>query len=331
MHMSFLVMARALSAFCRTAPVVSSSVLMVAMPAIAQDECATAPTVVAGVPMPFSTLTATASASTPLDTLCPNSSLGWRDVQPDVWFKFSPATGGIATFTTCSVSSYDTSMVLYRGECGSLTPIACNGDAFDPTGCQEFHAEIANFEVEGGATYYIRIGGFDNSVGTGTLNVSFCNIASWGSNAFGQCRVPATTHIFKSIVGGGDHAVGILADGTLVAWGAGQFGQTQVPQGVSSVASVAAGGAHSLARLENGTVLAWGRNASGQCNVPAGLADAIAVAAGANHSLALRANGSVLAWGSNGSGQSTPPAGLVGLTAIAGGDLHSIARRADGG
>ncbi|MEY5033570.1 MAG: hypothetical protein RL354_2601, partial [Planctomycetota bacterium] len=84
---SMVVMARALSTFCRRAPVVScSTIVLAAATAVAQDECATAPHVVAGVPVPFSTVTATPSANTPLDTLCAGSSLGWRDVQPDVWF-----------------------------------------------------------------------------------------------------------------------------------------------------------------------------------------------------------------------------------------------------
>ena len=59
-----------------------------AMSAHAQDECATATSLTAGVSVPF-TFTATfptPSAGVPVDTQCPDGTLLWTASTPDLWF-----------------------------------------------------------------------------------------------------------------------------------------------------------------------------------------------------------------------------------------------------
>lgn len=160
-------------------------------------------------------------------------------------------------------------MAMYTGSCDNLILIACNGDTNDSTGCQDNSAAINNFVVTAGTTYYIRIGGFQGAVGSGTFTVTYSRVAAWGSNVNGQCRVPQTIGMVTKLAAGGDHVVALNAGNQVSAWGANQFTQGTVPSTVGSAIEVAAGSAHSLAIRTNGTVAAWGRNSSGQCNVPA--------------------------------------------------------------
>ncbi|MEY5032166.1 MAG: hypothetical protein RL354_1197, partial [Planctomycetota bacterium] len=302
---------------------------LAATTALGNDECGTATVVEAGIPVPFSTLTATSSPNQPTDELCPNTSLFWGGSR-DVWFKWVAPASGLARISTCDPTGYDTSMVVYAGDCASLVPVACNGDSPDSTGCQDLHSEVKNLEVLEGTTYYIRIGGYDAAAGSATLSVNFSRVGAWGSNANGQLRVPLSAGMLGKIAAGGEHALGLRTDGSVVAWGANQLNQTNVPANLGAVVDIAAGSAHSLALRSNGTVAAWGRNSSGQCNVPAILVDAVSIAGGANHSLAARASGAVLAWGSNTFQQSTVPAGLSGVVQVSAGEIHSMARRSNG-
>ena len=115
--------------------------------------------------------------------------------------------------------------------------------------------------------------------------------------------------------------------------------------GLSEVTHLAAGGNHALALLRNGTVVAWGYNAFGQLGdgkigyenssdapvAVTGLSEVTAVAAGYNDSFALLRNGTVEAWGYNASGElgtgstaeanptPAPVSGLSEVTAISAG------------
>ena len=302
---------------------------LLAQPALAQDECSSAVVVTAGVPVAFSTLTATPSLNEPSDALCADSFLLWAGSR-DVWFRFTAPATGLARISTCDPTGYDTSMALYTGTCDNLTMVACNGDTLDSTGCQENPAELKNFEVIGGTTYFVRIGGYDAAAGTGTLSLTFTRVSAWGSNANGQCNPPASLGFASQLAAGAEHALAIKEDGTVAAWGSNQFQQAIVPADVGTAIRLAAGGYHNLALRSNGTVAAWGRNISGQTVVPSTLIDAIDIAAGANHSLAARATGAVVAWGSDTFQQSTVPAGLTGVVQVAAGEIHSLARRSNG-
>ena len=111
----------------------------------------------------------------------------------------------------------------------------------------------------------------------------------------------------------------------VTAWGSNTYGQTRVPAGLRGGTAIAAGAYFNLALRSDGTVAAWGWDEYGQTRVPAGLTGVTAIAAGAYHSLALRSDGTVVAWGYNGDGQTRVPAGLTGVTAIAAGGNYSLA------
>ena len=168
--------------------------------AFAQDECATAPTLVTGVASAFNTATATVTALPAVtDALCAGTYLGWGATQKDVWFKWSATENGTADFSTCFAGSYDTSIVVYSGSCGVLTPIACNGDGPDNAGCQLYYSLVSQLPVAAGTDYFVRIGGYtgtaspDGATGTGAVTVTFTAGVDGCIGAVGACDVVHAT------------------------------------------------------------------------------------------------------------------------------------------
>ena len=86
----------------------------------------------------------------------------------DVWFSFTPAFNGAATFSTCAGATFDTRLELWTGcpESNGASVIACNDDY-----CGNLSAMTANLAC--GGTYWIRIGSWGSAgFGTGTLNIA---------------------------------------------------------------------------------------------------------------------------------------------------------------
>lgn len=138
-----------------------------------------------------------------------------------------------------------------------------------------------------------------------------------------------------ALAAGGDHSLGLCADGGVVSWGLGSNGRlgngastgSLVPVNVDStgvlagrhVIAISAGSSHSLALCADGTLATWGLNSSGQLGIGSLTASAlpvamvrsggfanksvVAISSGEHHNLALCADGTVFAWGANGSGQ----------------------------
>jgi alpha-tubulin suppressor-like RCC1 family protein len=241
----------------------------------------------------------------------------------------------------------------------------------------------------GGAIVPARVAGIDDVVeisagGAFTLaRRRDGTVWAWGRNDSGQLgdgtrsdpyagrATPAPVKGLANVVAiaaGGDHALALLADGTVRAWGANHHGalgdgttvDRLVPvavKGLSGVRSIAASSAgadypHSVAIRADGTVLAWGSNAYGELGdgtyddrlAPTpltGLAGAVSVSAGFLHSFALIAGGTLAAWGSNENGQLGDPSvarldtpapipGISGIAAVRVGDLFTVALKTDG-
>jgi hypothetical protein len=131
-----------------------------------------------------------------------------------------------------------------------------------------------------------------------------------------------------AIDGGGEHALALLSDGTVMAWGgdrSGQLGDGEEDEsgypaedepveviGLTDVTAISAGEAFSLALHANGTVSAWGENLDGQLgigpelnspfgfNAPwsiPGLSEVTAISAGSENGMALLRDGKVMDWG----------------------------------
>jgi alpha-tubulin suppressor-like RCC1 family protein len=135
------------------------------------------------------------------------------------------------------------------------------------------------------------LGSFDAlSVGSGhVLALQNGTLFTWGLNSHGQLGNGSTTNLSYAT-------------------------QASVPSAVQRWTAVAAGGQHSVGIKADGTLWAWGWNASGQLGdgtttdrpapVPIGTdTHWVAVAAGFAHTLAIKSDGSLWAWGLNNHGQ----------------------------
>ena len=151
-----------------------------------------------------------------------------------------------------------------------------------------------------------------------------------------ETNVPMDLRGIVALAAGDQHAIGLKADGTVVAWGNHLDGQIAVPPSLANVVALAAGGSISGVVKRDGTVQLWGASTNGVTTPPADLTGVRQLAIGGSksigiyHALALKTDGSIVAWGDNTRGQTTIPAGLTNVVAIAASDRLSIALRADG-
>ena len=126
---------------------------------------------------------------------------------------------------------------------------------------------------------------------------------------------------------GGDHTVGLKADGTVVAAGSNNWGQCDVA-GLKDIVAVSAGDDYTVGLKADGTVVAVGDNNVGQCDV-ADWTDIVAVSAGLSHTAGLKADGTVVAVGDNDEGQ-CDVAGWKDIVAVSAGKFHTVGLKADG-
>ncbi len=116
----------------------------------------------------FDTTDLTASIDPYSDTTCVASLLG--EMQSDIWFSFVAPSSGAATFSLCDQVEFDSDLVVYEGFCESMVQIGCNGDG---DGCPDLSSLLSDVAVFEGASYLIRIGGWDvTDYGTGTLTIT---------------------------------------------------------------------------------------------------------------------------------------------------------------
>jgi hypothetical protein len=83
----------------------------------------------------------------------------------DVWYSYQPPSNGILIISTCGTLSFDSSLIVYQGNCGALTQVACDGDS-----CGLASEVMLN--VNGAEQLKIRLGAASAGVGgTGTLQI----------------------------------------------------------------------------------------------------------------------------------------------------------------
>lgn len=155
-------------------------------------------------------------------------------------------------------------------------------------------------------------------------------VVAWGQNSFGETDVPADLNDAKAIAAGNHFSLALRRDGRLIQWGLNMNFETNFFSFPSDLVALSAGGSHALGLRGDGTVVAWGQNLYGEGNVPPDLSGVIAIAAGDNHSLALKSDGTVVGWGDNRLGQASVPFELPAVLAIAAGADHSLALTTDG-
>jgi hypothetical protein len=121
-------------------------------------------------------------------------------------------------------------------------------------------------------------------------------VVAWGAGTvntgedpdWGQSSVPANLPNVVRIAAGGDDALVLTADGSVIGWGGDFYGEDSPPPGLSNVVAIAAGYGFGVALEADGTVTAWGDNNFGDLNMPAGLTNVVAISSeGDFHTLAL--------------------------------------------
>ncbi len=110
----------------------------------------------------------------------------WTPPHADRWFSFTPSQSGPITVSACNqTAAVDTVVAIYAGSCGQLVYVAGDDDT-----CGHFGVgAVVNTILNGGMTYYIRVGthgmsgNFTLSVGGGSG--SLAPVASGGCGNVG--------------------------------------------------------------------------------------------------------------------------------------------------
>jgi len=179
-------------------------------PTPVNNDCANATAAVEG-PNAFDTSYASPSEADPSDALCADTYMAWAG-SPDVWFSYMPADNGTLTLDTCDATSYDTSLVLYEGDCTTKVIVACNGDGTGFDGCQAYYSSIINHPVTGGTNYLFRLGGYNAATGAGTLTVSYTSATAIGACCVSDGSCAGDTFTYDECV---NTLGGLWADGEL--------------------------------------------------------------------------------------------------------------------
>jgi len=96
----------------------------------------------------------------------------------DVWFRYAATFDGFLRIKTCNLVDFDSVIIFYKGcSCGSLLRLGCSDDT---TGCTGGGSTVS-FEVEAGACYMIRVGGFQGDTGDGQLELACADISNAAS------------------------------------------------------------------------------------------------------------------------------------------------------
>lgn len=155
-----------------------------------------------------------------------------------------------------------------------------------------------------------------------------------------------------SFAAGGNTAMAVRSDGTVVGWGSRYPVRLQPPAGLSDVVDVGVGAGFALALRADGSLVPWGSGSV--TTLPPDLGPVVAVDAGGTQkavrdpdggpptvttcgvALALRADGTVRTWGSTGATcralteAMAAPADLTDVVSVSIGDEYAVVARADG-
>ena len=83
-------------------------------------------------------------------------------------------------------------------------------------------------------------------------------VVGWGSNAFGEAKVPLNLKDVKEIGAGCNYSMAMMHDGTLFGWGRNEFNQITIPTGITNAEHIGVGYVNSIITLRSGVVVAIG-------------------------------------------------------------------------
>ncbi|MBI5916395.1 MAG: T9SS type A sorting domain-containing protein [Bacteroidetes bacterium] len=139
----------------------------------ANDDCANAIVVTAGVAVDFNTLEATTDGPFHPNSPCPSAVND--TLFRDVWYTYTATFDGLLDFSLCNTANFDTKIAVYKP--GTTCPaqdgdlLTCNDDG---VACGNTSRVI--FSVQNGQTYLLRLGGYGatapGEAGPGTFMLS---------------------------------------------------------------------------------------------------------------------------------------------------------------
>jgi hypothetical protein len=144
------------------------------------DDCEAPQPITGYGAFPFNTVSADTDGSP--SVAC--TFFGDSNINSDVWFCWTAPTSGWVTIDTC-VSNFDTKLAVYEGCDGPcpVDPLGCSDDG----GCGPSNtASRLLLEVHEGLDYRIRVGGYEDAVGSGLLEIGS---ACTGGSVASCCQV----------------------------------------------------------------------------------------------------------------------------------------------
>jgi len=147
---------------------------------------------------PYDNTDATTEASDPTegyDDQCfgePNGNASAATLENTLWFSFMgdgnlyliEATRDGCELTGTGITDDDTQMAIYSGDCGSLTPVACNEDGPNADYDAYLYPAGLEFATEAGVQYYVMVDGFNflGSISMGEYCVKFTQVENIACN-----------------------------------------------------------------------------------------------------------------------------------------------------
>lgn len=133
----------------------------------ANDNCSNAIAITLNEVVSFSNAEATTDGPNHPTAACFGAN-GNDSIPADIWYLYTATATANLIWTTCNTVDFDTRMAVYNG---GNCPVfdadlrACNDDGSD---CANFSSILA-FDVVAGQTYLLRLGGYDDETGSGTV------------------------------------------------------------------------------------------------------------------------------------------------------------------
>ncbi len=81
-----------------------------------------------------------------------------------IWYRYKAPADGYVRADTLG-STFDTVVDVFSGSASALTPVSCDDDVLHSTD-SDYRTSSVAFQVTGGTTYWIQIGGYSSSIGT---------------------------------------------------------------------------------------------------------------------------------------------------------------------
>jgi hypothetical protein len=113
-------------------------------------------TVITALPFTDGPLNTTGATTAPADPSCSGRS-------HTVWYVVTP-TADLSMIVHTFGSDYDTTVSVYAGTPGTLTPLACTDDTLVNWNLRSLQSQVV-FQAHAGTTYYIMVGSYDSGPG----------------------------------------------------------------------------------------------------------------------------------------------------------------------